>query len=80
MVIDCCTSRDLFYKGKQGLRLGPWFIFTFFGGRGGVGLRLYVPVKNVSVVPGRSHRFLGITSTFLGGKCNLLKDTTRQPE
>ena len=41
------------------------------------GLRLYVPVNNFSVMSGRSHRFLGITSTFLGGKCILLKDTTR---
>ena len=45
------------------------------------GLRLYVPVNNFSVMSGRSHRFLGITSTFWevnvscsGGKCNLLKD------
>ena len=28
------------------------------------GLRLYVPVNNCSVMSGRSHRFLGITSTF----------------
>ena len=28
------------------------------------GLRLYVPVNNFSVMSGRSHRFLGITSTF----------------
>ena len=27
-------------------------------------LRLYVSVYNFSVMPGRSHRFLGITSTF----------------
>ena len=27
-------------------------------------LRLYVPVNNFSVMSGRSHRFLGITSTF----------------
>ena len=27
MVIDSCASRDLFYKGKQGLKLGPWFIY-----------------------------------------------------
>ena len=40
-------------------------------------LRLYDPVNNFSVMSGRSHRFLGITSTFLGGKCILLKDTTR---
>ena len=28
------------------------------------GLRLYVQVSNFSVMLGRSHRFLGITSTF----------------
>ena len=28
------------------------------------GLRLYVPVSNFSVMSGRSHRFLSITSTF----------------
>ena len=28
------------------------------------GLRLYVPVNNFSVMLGRSHCFLGITSTF----------------
>ena len=33
------------------------FVFLF-------GLRLYVPVNNFSVMSGRSHRFLGITSTF----------------
>ena len=37
------------------------------------GLRLYVPVNNFSVISGRSHRFLGIISNFLAGKCNLLK-------
>ena len=29
-----------------------------------LGLRFYVPVNNFSVMSGRSHRFLGITSTF----------------
>ena len=33
------------------------FLFLF-------GLRRYVPVNNFSVISGRSHRFLGITSTF----------------
>ena len=28
------------------------------------GLRLYIPVNKLSVMSGRSHRFLGITSTF----------------
>ena len=47
---------------------------------------LNVPVNNFSVMLGRSHRFLGITSTFFlsrgegGGKYVLLKDTTRRPE
>ena len=36
------------------------FFFIFFFG----GVRLYVPVNNFSVMPGRSHRFLGVTSTF----------------
>ena len=31
------------------------------------GLRLYVPVNNFSVMLGWGHRFLGFTSTFLGG-------------
>ena len=53
---------------------------------------LKVPVNNFSVMLGRIHRFLGITSTFLllffwgggggggGGYYVLLKDTTRRPE
>ena len=43
---------------------------------------LNVPVNNFSVMLGRSHRFLGITSTLGGGggKYVLLKDTTRRPE
>ena len=45
------------------------------------GLMLNVPVNNFSVMLGRSHRFLGITSTIWGGgKFVLLKDTTRRPE
>ena len=43
------------------------------------GLMLNAPMNNFSVMLGRSHRFLSITSTF-GGKYVLLKDTTRQPE
>ena len=38
---------------------------------------LNVLVNNFSIMLGRSHRFLGITSTFWGSKCALLKDTTR---
>ena len=46
------------------------------------GLMLNVPVNNFSVMLGRSHRFLGITSTLGGGggKYVLLKDTTLRPE
>ena len=47
-----------------------WFGLVWFG------LMLNIPVNNFSVMLGRSHRFLGITSTF-GGKYVLLKDTTR---
>ena len=43
-------------------------------------LMLNIPVNNFSVMLGQSHRFLGITSTFLGGKYVLLKDTTQRPE
>ena len=35
------------------------------------GLMLNVPVNNFSVMLGRSHRFLGITSTFFGGGVNM---------
>ena len=38
-----------------------------------------VPVNNFSVMLRRSHLFLGITSTFLGSKCLLLKETTHRP-
>ena len=41
-------------------------------------LMLNVPVNNFSVILGRSHRFLGITSTFQGVNVSLLKDTIRQ--
>ena len=41
-------------------------------------LILNVPVNNFSVMLGRSHLFLGITST-LGSKCLLLKETTYRP-
>ena len=42
------------------------------------GLSLYAPVNNFSVMSGRSHRFLGITITFLRGKCILLKEAIRR--
>ena len=44
-------------------------------------LRLYVSVNNFSVMSGRSHRFLGITSTFweVNVSC-CINDTTRRPE
>ena len=43
------------------------------------GLMLNVPVNNFSDMLGRSHHFLGFTSTF-GGEYVLLKDTIRRPE
>ena len=33
-------------------------------------LMLNIPVNNFSVMPGQSHRFLGITSTFQGVNVN----------
>ena len=42
----------------RGMAWHGMFVFCLFG------LRLYVPVNNFSVMSGRSHRFLGITSTF----------------
>ena len=41
-------------------------------------LWLNVPVNDFSVMPGWSHRFLGITSTFRGVNVSLLKETTRR--
>ena len=41
-------------------------------------LRLKVPVNNFSVMSGRSHRFLGILSTFRGVNVSLLKDTRQR--
>ena len=49
------------------------------GGMFWFGLMLNIPVNNFSVMLGRSHRFLNITSTFWG-KYVLLKDRTRQPK
>ena len=46
------------------------FMFWFL-----VLLRLNVPVNNCSVMSGRGHRFLGITSTFRGINVSMLKDT-----
>ena len=64
-------------------RIMSWHQFgTMFGTKGFclIGLRLYVPVNNFSVMSGRSNRFLGITSTFLEGKCIFLEDTTQRHE
>ena len=41
-------------------------------------LRLNVPVNNFSVMSGRSHRFLGITSTFRGVNVSLLNEIFAQ--
>ena len=40
-------------------------------------LMLNVPVNNFPVMSGRSHGFLGITSSFRGVNVSLLKDTTQ---
>ena len=61
-----CRDNFLIISYKR--NFGYWF-----------GLKLNVPVNNFSVMLGRSHRFLGITSTF-GGKYAFLKDTTRRLE
>ena len=42
----------------RGMAWHGMFVFCLFW------FRLYVPVNNFSVMSGRSHRFLGITSTF----------------
>ena len=49
------------------------------GGMFWFGLMLNIPGNNFSVMLGRSHCFLGITSNF-EGKYVLLKDRTRRPE
>ena len=65
---------NIFFKKMELGSIFEYLVWFRFG------LRLYVPVNNFSVMLGRSHLFLGITSTFLGGKCILLKDTTQRPE
>ena len=46
--------------------------------RGDFLLMLNVPVNNFSVMSGRSHLFLGITSTFLGVNVSFFNDTIRR--
>ena len=58
---------------RMTLAAGGMFDLIWFG------LMLNIPVNNYSVMLGKSHHFLGITSIF-GGKYVLLKDRTRQPE
>ena len=60
----CCTpwssiyySGTLLAKASVCRRIFSSFLVLF-------GLKLYVPVNNFSVKSGRSHRFIGITSTF----------------
>ena len=61
--MDFRTRRMLVLPSRntipQSAMIGKDKIFCLFG------LRLYVPVNNFSVMSGQSHRFLGITSTFL---------------
>ena len=63
MTLSCRAER-----GRKSVQDLVWF-----------GLMLNVPVNTFSVMLGRSHRFLYITS-ILGCKYALLKDTTRRPE
>ena len=56
-------------EGPSRNMLGMYFVCLFV-------LMLYynVPVNNFSVMLGRSHHFLGITSTFRGVNVSLLKE------
>ena len=49
--------------------LNVFFLNYFSPKKVSFGLMLNVPVNNFSVMLGRSHRFLGITSTFWGLIC-----------
>ena len=70
---NCVDSLIKFvhYVGPRSRHIQDYIIGSLFG------LMLNVPVINFSVMSGRSHSFLGITSTFSGSKINvsLLKDT-----
>ena len=68
------TSRRFHFmkKQKRGVDRSNVCLFVCL-----FGLRLYVPVNNVLVMSGRSHRFLVITSTF--GKVNVSCLRLRSP-
>ena len=57
----------------SGHSISPIISFVFL-----IVFMLNVSVNNFPVMSGRSHRFLGITSTFRGVKVSLLKETTRR--
>ena len=56
------TTFILFNRHQKNSEIRLLLFSWFFWGLFGFGLRLYVPVNNFSVMSGRSHRFLGITS------------------
>ena len=60
-----CIILSLYLKTSK---IECLFLFLFL-------LWFNVPVNNFSVMLRRSHLFLGITSTFLGSKCLLLKES-----
>ena len=74
MVAECFIP----IEARSGHRLVSVLVMKIFTNKrhlhlqmvcGFVLLRLNVPVNNFSVMSGRSHRFLGITSTFSGSEC-----------
>ena len=80
----CTIERSSWFPGKS-LVLRQFGFSKFHMGVifGFVCLMLNVPVNNFSVMLGRSHHFLCITSFFFfflggGGKYVLLKDTTQR--
>ena len=65
--IYCKVNNNFSSNGQSGIRT------CLFG------LRLYVPVNNFSVMSGRNHRFLGITSTFwkVNVSCSRIRGSVR---
>ena len=61
-VIRVYLSSTIFLSVKTSVLLNDLFLVWF-------GLMINVTVNNFSVMLGRSHRFLGITSTLRGGGC-----------
>ena len=71
----CCDTgayNGISFDGSQMISM------MFNEERGLFVLMLNITVNNFSVISGRSHRFLGITSTFRGVNVSLIKDITRR--